>query len=37
MHGLGTPPGAARPCCLTGAVDSPRPCRALSCIPAARH
>ncbi|WP_327679971.1 hypothetical protein [Kitasatospora sp. NBC_00458] len=36
MHGLGSQPRAARECCLPGAVDSPRRCRAMSCIPAAR-
>ncbi|MFD8701160.1 hypothetical protein ACFV1W_00875 [Kitasatospora sp. NPDC059648] len=41
MHGSGQLPGAARPCALTGAVDSPRRCRAMgrtamSCTAAAR-
>ncbi|GAB7181420.1 hypothetical protein ATKI12_1251 [Kitasatospora sp. Ki12] len=30
-HGPGTLPDAARPCALTGAVDRPRRCRAMSC------
>ncbi|MFI9322741.1 hypothetical protein ACIGXI_23600 [Kitasatospora aureofaciens] len=41
MHGPGQLPGAARARALTGAVDSPRRCRAtvrtaLSCTAAAR-
>ncbi|MFJ8627792.1 hypothetical protein ACIRD3_33830 [Kitasatospora sp. NPDC093550] len=41
MHGPGSLPAAARPCVPTGAVDSPRRCRAisrtaLSCTGAAR-